>query len=96
MSEQTRTTELTVDELLEIMRECAGEDESVDLGGEIAGVDFDDLGYDSLALMETLSRVERIFGIKLPEEDLERIRTPEAFLTFVNERLDGGRTRISG
>ncbi|MGH3939782.1 MAG: acyl carrier protein [Pseudonocardiaceae bacterium] len=80
-------TELIVEDLLQIMRECAGEDETVDLGGEIADVDFEDLGYDSLALMETLSRVERRFGISLPEENLEKIRTPEAFVTFVNERL---------
>lgn len=80
-------TELTVDDLIQIMRECAGEDEAVDLGGKIADADFDDLGYDSLALMETLSRVERRFSISLPEENLEEIRTPEAFVTFVNERL---------
>ncbi len=84
-------TELTLEDLIKIMRECAGEDEAVDLDGEISDVDFDQLGYDSLALMEASSRVSRDYGVVLPEEDLTDIRTPGQFVALVNGHLAVGR-----
>ncbi|EWC63333.1 Acyl carrier protein [Actinokineospora spheciospongiae] len=80
-------TELTLDGLITIMRECAGEDEAVDLDGGVEDTPFDELGYDSLALMEAASRVGRDYGVDLPEDALGRVRTPGEFLTLVNDRL---------
>lgn len=80
-------TIFTLDDLKRIMRECAGEDESVDLDGDIGGVTFDELGYDSLARMETASRVEREFDVVLPEEEMSHLSTPVQFAAFVNTRL---------
>ncbi|MEU1778862.1 acyl carrier protein [Streptomyces abikoensis] len=77
----------TIDELIRIMRECAGEDEAGDLIPDVADQDFDLLGYDSLALMATASRVEREHGLRLPEEEMAEIRTPAAFVALVNEEL---------
>ncbi|MFC9975261.1 acyl carrier protein [Spirillospora sp. NPDC050679] len=77
-------TRFTLDELIQIMRECAGEDEALPLDASAADTDFDALGYDSLALMEAASRVEREYGLVLPEEDLADIRTPAQFVAFVN------------
>ena len=76
-----------LDDLIRIMRECAGEEESVNLSGEIAEVTFEDLGYDSLALMEAASRVQREYHLSLPESELEQVSTPAAFVTLVNEYL---------
>lgn len=80
-------TTLTLDQLTEILRESAGEDEDVDLGGDIADVCFTDLGYDSLALLETLGRVQREFGITLEDELLANAETPQQFLDAVNAKL---------
>jgi minimal PKS acyl carrier protein len=77
----------TLDDLITIMRECAGEDESVNLSGEIAEVDFEELGYDSLALMEAASRVQRGYHLSFPENELEQVRTPAAFVALVNQQL---------
>jgi len=77
----------TLDDLRRVMRECAGEDESVNLDGNIADVSFDDLGYDSLARMETASRVQREFGVTLPDEEMADVDTPAGFVAFVNSRL---------
>jgi minimal PKS acyl carrier protein len=77
----------TLDDLRRVMRECAGEDESVNLDGDIADVAFDDLGYDSLARMETASRVQRELGVALPEEEMADVLTPAEFVAFVNSRL---------
>jgi act minimal PKS acyl carrier protein len=80
-------TTFTLDDLITIMRECAGEDESVTLSGEVAEVDFEELGYDSLALMEAASRVQRSYDLSFPEDELAQVRTPAAFVTLVNEQL---------
>jgi act minimal PKS acyl carrier protein len=79
--------EFTIDDLKRIMRACAGEDETVDLDGDIMDRSFDELGYDSLALLETTSRTERELGIKLPEELMGDVHTAREYLDFVNGRL---------
>lgn len=80
-------TTFNLDDLITIMRECAGEDESVNLSGEVAEMDFEELGYDSLALMEAASRVQRTYGLSLPEDELAEVRTPAGFVTLVNEQF---------
>jgi act minimal PKS acyl carrier protein len=80
-------SEFTIDDLKRIMRQCAGEDESVGLDGDILDRSFDELGYDSLALLETASRTEREFGVKLPEELMGDVATARDYLSFVNGRL---------
>lgn len=78
--------ELTTGELARIMRSCAGEDESVNLDGDIDDVAFSDLGYDSLALMETAARIEREFGLSLPDE-VVAAQTPRDFIKAVNTHI---------
>ncbi|MEQ4303832.1 acyl carrier protein [Plantactinospora sp. B6F1] len=77
----------TIDDLRRILREAAGQDEWVDLDGDILDTGFDELGYDSLALLETGTRVEREFGIKIEDEALTSARTPRALLGTVNTHL---------
>ncbi|MFI1413759.1 acyl carrier protein [Streptomyces sp. NPDC020707] len=77
----------TTEDLFQIMRECAGEEEAVDLSSAAAEQEFALLGYDSLALMEAISRVERGYGIALPEETLGEALTPAAFVAVVNAAL---------
>ncbi|MGY1497629.1 acyl carrier protein [Streptomyces sp. QTS52] len=83
-------TELTLEELVGILRESAGEDEGVDLSSDISDTPFTDLGYDSLALLETAGRVQRDFGIALDDDVLGAAETPRLFLAAVNERLAAG------
>lgn len=77
----------TVTDLVRVMRAAAGEDESINLDGDILDVAFPDLGYDSLAVMETASRVEREYGVSLPEETMSTIETPKEFVELVNRQL---------
>jgi act minimal PKS acyl carrier protein len=74
-------------DLVRVMRAAAGEDESINLDGDILEVTFADLGYDSLAVMETASRVEREYGVTLPEQTMAGIDTPQEFVEFVNDQL---------
>jgi minimal PKS acyl carrier protein len=75
----------TLDDLIQILREGAGEDG--DLDGDILDAEFEALGYESLAMLETGSRIERQYGISLDEEALADARTPRALLALVNEHL---------
>ncbi|WNM31378.1 acyl carrier protein [Streptomyces sp. Li-HN-5-11] len=79
--------ELTGTQLMDIMRECSGEGEEVEAGRDPLDISFADLGYDSLALLETASRLERAYGIDLAEEDVAGARTPRALLELVRRTV---------
>ncbi|MEV0444303.1 acyl carrier protein [Streptomyces spectabilis] len=80
-------TRFTVDDLKRILREGAGADEEANLDGDILDTEFELLGYDSLALLETGSRIERAYRIVLDEDVLPEARTPRAFIDLVNSLL---------
>lgn len=77
-------TEVTLTDLKRILREGAGADESVDLDGEVLDVEFADLGYDSIAVLEAASRITREYGIALDDDATTSARTPRALLNVVN------------
>ncbi|MDT3395507.1 acyl carrier protein [Streptomyces sp. B1866] len=83
MSEQ----EFTLADLTRILREGAGADESVDLDGDILDREFEELGYESLALLETGGRIEREYGISLDDSLLSEARTPRMLVDLVNAHL---------
>ncbi|MBF6354482.1 acyl carrier protein [Nocardia higoensis] len=75
---------LTPDQLREAMIASAGEDESVTLDGDFVAKEFAELGFDSLALMETCAMLKRRFGIEIPDEILWELTTPEQLVAWVN------------
>jgi act minimal PKS acyl carrier protein len=78
---------VTIDDLKGIMRTCMGDDDSVNLDGDILDKPFSDLGYDSLALLETAARIKREFGVLIPDEEMGGIETPRILLDKVNAKL---------
>lgn len=78
------TTAFTLDDLKRVLIAGAGADEAVDLDGDILDVTFADLGYESLALLETGGRIEREWGVSLDEESLADTATPRDLITTVN------------
>lgn len=81
-------SELTLTELTEILRECAGEDNNSTLRGEILDVEFGDLGYDSIALMETAGRIQIKYGVTLADEVVVKADTPRELLRLVNRSIN--------
>ncbi|MEU9507194.1 acyl carrier protein [Micromonospora sp. NPDC048170] len=79
--------ELTLEDLKRILRVAGGEDDPETLDGDILDVSFADLGYDSLAMLETVSRIEREFGTSLPDELVPDMPTPRVALDTINSRL---------
>ena len=78
---------LTLDDLRRILVSCAGENDDLDLNGDILDSPFQDLGYDSLALMETVARIQREYGIDVSDDDMAEVETPRALLEIVNGTL---------
>lgn len=79
--------EMTINDLKQILRETGGVDDAADLDGDILDVEFSDLGYDSVALLEASGRIELQYGIALPEETVASVPTPRGFLAVVNDSL---------
>ncbi|MBB5802202.1 act minimal PKS acyl carrier protein [Saccharothrix ecbatanensis] len=77
----------TMEDLVRVMRAAAGEDGQVDLDEKVRQCGFDELGYDSLAVLETASRVEREYGVILDEEAMALVETPTQFVALVNGQL---------
>ena len=46
----------------------------------------DDLGADSLDLVELVMRLEEEFEVEIPDEDAEKIRTVKDALTYIEEK----------
>nr|AKT74260.1 TxnA3 [Streptomyces bottropensis] len=78
------TTRVTLADLTRMLRESAGEEEGVDLEGDVLDVSFDDLGYDSLAMLQVIGQVQREYGIRLPDETIADADTPRALLALIN------------
>lgn len=78
---------ITLRELQTVMREFVweGDWESFERAPDRT---FEELGYDSLALLETNTRLKRDHGVELPDEDLTASTTPRRFLELVNALLN--------
>ncbi|NLY68610.1 MAG: acyl carrier protein [Clostridiales bacterium] len=58
-----------------------------DLVDEDADI-FEDLGADSLDVVEILMAVEESFGITIPEEDVTDIRTVRELAEYIESRAE--------
>lgn len=80
-----RQTEITLDELKQALREAAGDTDSANLEGDVLDIDFSDLGYDSLALLETAGKITRDYGVTLADDSVTSVKTLRELLKVVNE-----------
>lgn len=78
---------MSIDDLRGILIACAGGDEADTLPGDIVGVSFDELGYDSLALMETAATLKRDHGVVISDDQLAEVRTPAEMLLLINDPI---------
>ncbi len=47
----------------------------------------EDLGADSLDVVELVMKIEERFGIEIPDEDAEKIRTVKDAVKYIESRL---------
>ncbi|MEU6534315.1 acyl carrier protein [Streptomyces sp. NPDC047000] len=80
----TAITAVTLADLTRMLRESAGEEEGVDLDGDVIDTPFMDLGYDSLALLQVIGEIQRDYGISIPDDAVVDAETPRALLALIN------------
>lgn len=78
---------ITLRELDAVLREVSWEDESARPLEQVPDQTFEDLGYDSLALLEAYSRIKRDHGADISEDDLAAVTTPRELVELINARL---------
>jgi act minimal PKS acyl carrier protein len=82
------STRMSITELHGILIACAGGDQE-GMDGDIADVSFDDLGYDSLALIETAAVLKRDHDVYIPDDEINEVGTPSELLGMINARIGG-------
>lgn len=48
---------------------------------------IDDLGADSLDIVELIMALEEEFGVEIPDEDVEKIGTVGAAITYIKNKM---------
>lgn len=77
-------TVMGLSDLRRMLAESAGVSQGVDLDGDIVDADFQELGYDSIVVMEVAARITSRYGIPIDDEALGEARTPRLLLDLVN------------
>ena len=77
--------EFTVTDLRRLLRKAAGEEMGSD--ATILDATFENLGFESLALLETSALIQREFGVRLDESALDETLTPRGLIDSVNAKL---------
>jgi minimal PKS acyl carrier protein len=79
--------EFTMEDLRRLMRSSAGDDETVNLEGDILDRPFEELNYDSLALLELSVQLYQEFGVSVDDDAMTELETPRAVLDHVNRLM---------
>jgi act minimal PKS acyl carrier protein len=79
--------QLALTDLRSVLEGVAGEAEDVTWDESVLDVPFDELGYDSLALVGVIAAVRRDSGAAIPEEAIVTMQTPRAALATLNDHL---------
>jgi act minimal PKS acyl carrier protein len=78
-----------LDDLRVLMRESVGVEAGVDLDADITDIQFEELGYDSLALLELAIQVKRKYGVVIPDDEVVEMTTPRLAIQFINKNFVG-------
>ncbi|MFE6496699.1 acyl carrier protein [Streptomyces sp. NPDC057748] len=76
-----------MNDLRRALVEGSGVDEGVDLERDLGTRAFTDLGYDSLAVLETGLRLGRENDIEIDDSVLTDLETPQQLLDAINHAL---------
>ncbi|RAS67442.1 act minimal PKS acyl carrier protein [Lentzea atacamensis] len=60
----------------------------ITLDESMMDTDFDDLGVDSLALVELVDRMQEAYHLSIDDDTAQDLRTPRMMLDYVNARLE--------
>ncbi|MEU5627208.1 MULTISPECIES: acyl carrier protein [Streptomyces] len=81
------TARVTMDDLKRALEEGSGVEEGVNLDTDLKTMAFSELGYDSLAVLETGLRLGRENDVELDDTIFTDLDTPQQMLDAINEAL---------
>lgn len=81
----------TLNEFRGIVAKCFEGADAAALDEAALGTEFDDLGYDSIVVYEIAVRIQDDHGVDIPDEALDEIKTPGAFIEYVAARVPASR-----
>ena len=74
----------TIEEIKEIIKEEVKE--RVDIDALDANASLDDAGVDSLDMSSVFMNIEDKYGIKIPDADIEKLRTVNDIVSYINDK----------
>ncbi|KAA0021671.1 acyl carrier protein [Antrihabitans cavernicola] len=81
------TTVFTENDLVDVILRSAGDDDEIPFTVDNIDDSFEDVGLDSLAIMECLSLMKRELEIALDAGVVDAVETPRDLLDIANEYL---------
>ena len=76
-----------LNDLVLLLASSAGVEDEFDINDDVLDIEFVDLGYDSLALLEVAGQVSRKYSVPMPDNAPEYMLTPRAAIEFINGLL---------
>lgn len=73
-----------VNDLRRILRDCAGAEPDDAIDAAALDATFEELGYDSIILMETLARISREYRVIIEDDVVTVDTTPRLLIDMVN------------
>jgi act minimal PKS acyl carrier protein len=70
-----------------MMKDCAGPGEHPELEGEFIDTTYEDLGFDSLAVLELATLIQQDLGVPFPDDAVAEMVTPRNVLDYVNQQI---------
>lgn len=71
---------------LDKIREILSEQLSVDAESINTDTTIEDLGADSLDLVEAVMNIEEEFGVRIDDSDIENLKTVGDFLNYISQK----------
>lgn len=82
------TNAITLEDVHRALVEGSGADDATALFAELKTKSFDELGYDSLAVLETGLRLRRESGADVADADIAGAQTADELVTLINDSLN--------
>ncbi|MGP4114339.1 acyl carrier protein [Streptomyces sp. 4N509B] len=79
--------DFTLTEFKSIVDACYEGAESENVQESTVDTEFSELGFDSLVVYEIVTRIQDDYGVTVPDERLDDLKTPAALIGYVREQL---------
>ncbi len=82
-----RMADFTITEFRDVVSACFGGATGEEIKDSTLDTEFTDLGFDSLTVYEIVLRIQDDFGVSIPDEELDELRTPASLIQHVRGQL---------